>query len=64
MNGAFNSTLVLAMSPGGPGEKSKGQIPYNFNNKVNFKEFLYQTLSVFYQIKRYTTYQMGFHSIA
>ena len=36
---------------GGPGEGSKGQISFNFNHKVNFKDFLYQTLCVFSQMK-------------
>ena len=29
-------------APWGPGEGSKGQISFNFNYKVNFKDFLYQ----------------------
>ena len=33
------------------GERSKGQISFNFNYKVNFKDFLYQTLCVFSQMK-------------
>ena len=37
--------------PPGPGEGSKGQISLNSNNKVNFKDVLYQTLCVFLQIK-------------
>ena len=34
-----------------PGEGSKGQISLNFNNKVTFLRFLYQTLCVFLQIE-------------
>ena len=36
MNGACNSKINLARTPG---EGSKGQISLNFNNKVNFKDF-------------------------
>ena len=32
-------------------EGSKGQMPLNFNYKVNFKGFLYRTLCSFSQIK-------------
>ena len=38
-------------APWGPGEGLKGQVSLNFNNKVNFKDLLYLTLSVFLQIK-------------
>ena len=38
---------------------SKGQISFNFNYKVNFKDFFYQTLCVFSHT-RYKTYQTGF----
>ena len=38
-------------APWGPRKGSKGQISFNFNYKVNFKDFLYQTLCVFSQIK-------------
>ena len=34
-------------APWGPGEGPKGQISLNFSYKVNFKDFLYQTLSMF-----------------
>ena len=33
----------IGPTPWGPGEGSKGQISLNFKNKVNFKDFLYQT---------------------
>ena len=46
MNGACNVKRFLA-----PQEGSKGQISFNFNNRVNFKDFLYQTLCVFSQMK-------------
>ena len=45
----------MAFSPAswGPGEGLKGQnlISFNLNCKVNFKDFLYETLCVFSQIK-------------
>ena len=37
--------------PWSPGERSKGQISFNFNYKVNVKDFLYQTLFVVSQMK-------------
>ena len=36
-------TVFFTLAPWGPGEGSKGQISFNFNNKVNFKDFSYQT---------------------
>ena len=50
MNEAFNVNFFLGLAPWGPGEGSKGQI-FNFNYKVNFKDFLFQTLCVFSQMK-------------
>ena len=38
-------------APWGPGEGSKGQLSFNFNYKVNFQRFLYQTLCVFSHVK-------------
>ena len=48
-------------APWGPGEGSKGQIiiSYNFNYKVNFKDF-YTKLCVFLTNERYKTYQMSY----
>ena len=40
MNGACNVKLFLTPLPLGPQEGSKGQISFNFNYKVNFKDFL------------------------
>ena len=37
--------------PLGPWGGSKGQISINFNYKVNFKDFIFQTLCVFSQMK-------------
>ena len=39
MNGACNSKHFLVPPPG-PGEMSKGQISLNYNNKINFKDFI------------------------
>ena len=50
MNGACNSNFFCP-TPWGPGEGSKGQISFNFNYKVNLKDFLYKTLYVFSQMK-------------
>ena len=49
MNGARN--VIFFPTPWGPGEGSKGQISINFNYKVNFKDFIFQTLCVFSQMK-------------
>ena len=46
--------------PLGPGEGSKGQTSFNFNYKVNFKDFFIPNLVCVLTNKRYTTYQMGF----
>ena len=43
--------FFLAPPPWGFGEGSKGQISFNFNYKVNFKDFLFQTLCVYSQMK-------------
>ena len=42
------SSIFLAPPPG---ERSKDQISFNFNYKVDFKDFLFQTLCVFSQMK-------------
>ena len=39
MNGARNVKFTFGPAPWGPGEGSKGQISFNFNYKVNFKDF-------------------------
>ena len=39
MNGACNVKLFFGPAPWGHGEGSKGQISFNFNYKVNFKDF-------------------------
>ena len=48
----------------GPGEGSKGQISFNSNYKVNFKEFFYQTLCVFSQMKDTKHVRRIFYSVA
>ena len=42
---------------------SKGQISLNFNYKVSLKDFLYQTLFVFSQIKDIKNIELDFHSV-
>ena len=42
-----------------PGEGPKGQIAFNFNYKVNFKDFIPNFVCVLTN-KRYKTYQTGF----
>ena len=44
-------SIFFGPAPWGLGEGPKGQISFNFNYKVNFKDFLYQTLCVFSQMK-------------
>ena len=39
MYGARNVKFFFGPAPWGPGEGSKGQISFNFNYKVNFKDF-------------------------
>ena len=50
MNGVRNVNF-FGPAPLGPKEGSKGQISFNFNYKVNSKDFLFQTLCVFSQMK-------------
>ena len=61
MKGARNG-IFFCPTPWGPGEGSKGQISFNFNYKVNFKDF-YTKLCVCshkFTNERYKTYQTGF----
>ena len=39
MNGARNIIFFIGPAPWGPREGSKGQVSFNFNYKVNFKDF-------------------------
>ena len=62
MNGVCNVKLFFGPAPWGPGKGSKGQISFNFNYKVNFKDFLYQTLCVSSQMKDTKHIRRDFHS--
>ena len=57
--GRAAAKIFLAL---GPGEGSKGQI-FNFNYKVNFKDFVYQTLRVFLQMKDTKHIRRNFYSV-
>ena len=59
MNGARNVKIYFGPAPWGPGEGSKGQISFNFNYKVNFKDFIPNFVCVL-TYERYKTYQTGF----
>ena len=48
----------------GPREGSKGQKSFNFNYNVNFKDFLYETLCVFSQMKDTNHIRRDFYSVA
>ena len=50
-------------APWGPGKRLKGQISFNFNYKVNFKFFFYQTVCVFSQMKDTKHIKQDFHSV-
>ena len=58
------ATAFFCPAPWGPGEGSKGQISFNFNYKVNFKDFLYQTLCLFSQMKDKKHIRRDFNSVA
>ena len=59
VGGGGATAKEFAPTPWSPGEGSKGQISFNFNYKVNFKDF-YTKLCVCLTNKIYKTYQMGF----
>ena len=63
MNGARNSNFSFCPAPWGPGEGSKGQISFNFNYKVNFKDF-YTNLCVYSEMKDTKYIRRDFHSVA
>ena len=48
----------------GPREGPKGQISFIINYKVNFKDFLYQTVCVFSQIKDTKHIKRDLHHVA
>ena len=54
----LRSTSFFCPVPKGPGEGSKGQISFNSNYKVNFRDF-YSKLCVLTN-ERYKTYQTDF----
>ena len=58
MNGARNEK-IFGPTPWGPREGPKGQISFNFNYKVNVKDF-YSKLCVCSHKLKYKTYQTGF----
>ena len=61
--GRATSNFFFGPAPWGPGEGSKGQLSFNFNYKVNFKDFLYQTLVVFSQMKDTKHIRLDLHSV-
>ena len=62
MIGACNVKLFFGPAPWGPGEGSKGQISFNFNYKVNFKDF-YTKLCVYSQMKDTKHIRQDFYSV-
>ena len=59
MNEACNSKFIFGSAHCGPGEGSKGQISFNFNYKVDFKDFIPNFVCVLTN-ERYKTYQTVF----
>ena len=53
------ATHFFCHAPWGPGEGSNGPISFNFNYKVNFKDFISNFVCVLTN-ERYKTYQTGF----
>ena len=60
--GPATTFFFFWQGPLGPEEGSKGQISFNF--KVNFNDFLYQTLCVCSQVKDTKHIRRDFHSVA
>ena len=60
MNGARNVKKFFGPTPWGPGEGPKGQISFNFNYKVNFKDFYTKHFVCVLTNERYKTYQTEF----
>ena len=60
MNGTCNSELLLVPAPLGPWGGAKSSNIINLNYKVNFKDFLNQTLCVFSQMKDIKHIKTGF----
>ena len=63
MNGVCNGKYLFGHTPWGPVEGSKGKISFNFDYKVNFKDFLNQTLCVFSQMKDIKHIRWDFQSV-
>ena len=64
MNGACNGIFFLP-HPLGLSEASKSQISFNFNHKVNFKDFYTRLyVCVFSQMKDTKHIRQDFHSVA
>ena len=61
MNGVCNSTFFWPC-PWGPEEGSKGQISFNFNYKVNFKDFYTKLCVCLMKDTKYI--RQDFHSVA
>ena len=60
-----HATAIFACpAPSGQGEGSKGQISFNFNYKVIFKDFLYHILCLFSQMKDTKHVRQDFNSVA
>ena len=57
----LRATAIFVPHPG-PGEGSKDQISFNFNKKVNFKDF-YTNLVFVLTNERYKIYQTGFYFV-
>ena len=63
MNGACNINIFFGPTPWGPREGSKGQISFNFNYKVNFKDFFIPNFVWILINKRYKYIRQDFHSV-
>ena len=55
--------ILWELCPLGHWGGAKGQISSNFNYKVNFKDFFYQTLCVFSRMKDTKNIRRDFHSV-
>ena len=58
------TAIFFCPVPWVPWEGSKGQILFTFNYKVNFKDLLYQTQSLFSQMKETKYIRRDFNSDA
>ena len=60
MNGGVQQQTFFGSAPWGPGEGSKSRISFNFNYKVNFKDFCTKLCTCVLINERNKTYQTGF----